>query len=211
MSRRDGKREFGLDQLGFAGDAARQRYAACQRLPQRADHEKIRGDPGLRVARPDAFLSLRVPHFGAREIGELEIVEEDLHELFARQREHEVVLAAAFAALVATTTAARAFGSRDPVAGDVFAIAGEHELAVAAAAEAERRLGDVLFGTRHFAALLHVGQAALADHLLHRGFDLRLVPAQEALAVYGALAASVGSAIDQMEHRESRGVGCVSS
>ena len=92
------------------------------------------------------------------------------------------------------------------VAGDVFAVARQHELAVAAAAETERGLGNVLSRHADLAALLHVGEPPLADHLLHRGFDLRLVPAQEPLAVHRALAASVRPAVDEVEHRRSRRV-----
>src|SRR6185295_866402 len=57
----------------------------------------------------------------------------------------------------------------------------------------------------HFAALLHVGEASLADHLLHRALDLRLVPAQEPLAIDRAFAAAVRTAIDEGKHRHSRG------
>jgi hypothetical protein len=171
----------------------------------------LAGYARLREARADALFSLGVPHFGAREIGELEIVEEDLHELLARQREDEFVFAAALAALVSPAAAARAVRPRNSVAGDVLAIARQHEFAIAAAAEAERRLGDVLLRHPDLAAALHIGQAPLAHHLLDRGLDLRLVPAQESLAIDGALAASVGPSVDELEHRQPRTVSPVPS
>ena len=55
-------------------------------------------------------------------------------------------------------------------------------------------------------ARLEGGKAPLADHLLHGVLDLRLVPAQEALAIDRALAAAVGAAVDEVEHRRTPGL-----
>src|SRR5258705_8641336 len=79
-------------------------------------------------------------------------------------------------------------------------MAGQEDLPTAAAAEAERGLGDALARHMHVAATLHVGEPSLADHLVHRRADLRLVTAQEPLAVDGALAPGVLAAIDQVAH-----------
>src|SRR4029077_9134266 len=119
-----------------------------------------------------------------------------------RQREHELILAVALAAFIAAAArASRAVGTRDTIPGDVVAVARQHEFAVATTAEPERRLGDILPRHAHLAAALHVGEMPLADHLLHRLLNLRLVAAQEALAIDRALAAAVRAAVDQVEHR----------
>jgi hypothetical protein len=59
------------------------------------------GHAGFRIARSYAPALFRVPDFRAREIGQLQIVEEDLHELFAGQREGESVVAATLPAFIA--------------------------------------------------------------------------------------------------------------
>src|SRR6185503_2138743 len=131
------------------------------------------------------------------EIRQLEVVEEDLHELVARQREDERVLAVALARLPLVAAAAAALRARDVVAGDELAVAGQHEFAIAAVAEAERRFGNVLLRHADLAALLHVGELALADHLLDGVLDMRLITAQEALAIDRASAAAARSTVDQ--------------
>ena len=207
MPGRDRHREGRFQRVRLAREPAGERDPARERLAQRANDRQIGGHAGLRVARSYAPALFRVPDFRAREIGQLEVVEEDLHELFARQRERERVVAAALPAFVAgAARAAGAFRPGNAVAGHVFAVARQHELAIAAAPEAERRLRDVLLRHAHFAALLHVGKAPLADHLLHGVLDLRLVPAQEALAVDGALAAAVRAAVDEVEHHRTSGL-----
>src|SRR5487761_2078307 len=100
----------------------------------------------------------------------------------------------------AGSAAGRPVGPRYPVARDILAIAGQHELAVAAGAIAERRLRNVLLRHPDFAALLHVGQTPLADHLPDRLLDMRLVATQEALAVDGAAPATARAPIDQLHH-----------
>src|SRR5438046_10562320 len=89
---------------------------------------------------------------GARKPRQLEIVEEDLHEFLARQREHEIVLTVALAALAAGAVATGAFRPRDAIAGHIVAIAWQHEFAVAAAAEVEGGLRQVLLRNPYFAA-----------------------------------------------------------
>jgi hypothetical protein len=163
---------------------------------------RFAGTPGLGETRANALERPRRAELGPREPRQLEIVEENLHELFAREREHEVVLGVVFAAFATFTAAAAAASgvAGDAVARDVFPVSREDVLAVAHAAVVERGLGDVLAGNAHFAALFEVGQLALAHHLAHRFLHVRLVAAQEALAVDRALAAVVQTSVDQMSH-----------
>src|SRR5205823_2058900 len=86
------------------------------------------------------------------------------------------------------------------VAGHVFAVARQHEFTIAAAPEIERGLRNVLLRHSHFSAAFHVCQTPVAHHLLDRFLDVRLVPAQEALAIDRTLAAIIGPAIDQVGH-----------
>src|SRR5690606_41971844 len=106
--------------------------------------------------------------------------EKQVHELFARQAEDEVVLGLA----LPLSAGAAIFGRRprNAITRGVAVIAGMHDLAVAALAVAERRLGDVLDRHLHLAALLHVGDRAPRDQIVDRAPDLVLVAAQEAAA-----------------------------
>ena len=120
----------------------------AERAAQRAQHVQV----GRRAVAGEAgALALpfgRLGELGADQVRQLQVVEEDLHELFARQREDEVVLA--FARRCAWPRRCRRppppLRPLDAVAGHVFLVARVHDLAVAALAVAERRLGDVLLG-----------------------------------------------------------------
>src|SRR5690606_28547387 len=121
-----------------------------------------------------------------------QVVEEQLHEFFARQGEGEAVLALALATLVAAAVAvAAALRAPDPVPGVELVIARMDRFAVTAGAMAEGGLGDVLDGNLDVAAPVHVLDRALGDHVGHRMLDMALVAPDEALAVDRALLAIV--------------------
>ena len=162
--------------------SAMRRASACVSVRMT---DEVGGHARLGEAGADALVRSACADLGAREVRQLEIVEEDLHELLARQREHELVLALALAALLPSpppppppsgrgirspATYSRLPGSTNsrspprPKPND-----GSDD--VLASAPAPRRRCSMS------------ADRALADHLLHRVPDLRLVAAQEALAV----------------------------
>ena len=67
---------------------------------------------------------LRVHHAALRQIGQLQVFQEQVDELVARQREAEVVLALAVRAALGAATTAAALRTRDRVAFDVLLVAG---------------------------------------------------------------------------------------
>src|SRR5690606_13353840 len=140
------------------------------------------------VARALRPLFADLAEHGPGQPRQLEVVEEDLHELFARQREREVVGAvAAVAARAAVTFAAR--GTGQPVAGLELAVSGVDVLPVAAAPVPEARLGQVARRDADLAAALHVADRPAGDHVGHRLANLRPVAPHEALAIDRAAAA----------------------
>jgi hypothetical protein len=203
LSRVPGRRGHGeliLQRQRRAGEAAGERDSPGQRLRHRADDGKVRGHAGLGEPGADALVAGGAAELGARKPRQLEVVEEDLHELLARQREDEVVLTVALATFAVAATATAAVRPLNAIAGHVFAVARQHEFAIATMAEGEGGLRQVLLRHPDFAAAFHVGETPFADHLLDRFPDVQLVAAQEPLAIDRALAAIVGSTIDQVSH-----------
>ena len=79
------------------------------------------------------------------QIGQGQILEEEIHEFFLRQLEHEVVHALALRpAATAAAFPLAAFGAVHPVAADELAVAGQHDVAAATGAVVKDRLGHVL-------------------------------------------------------------------
>ena len=158
------------------------------------------------VAAVAGALALPLGRFGqlrAHQVGQRQVLEEDLHELFLAQLEDEVVLAfAGIAGLaLAAALATAALGPLDAVAADEVLVARVHHLADAALAMAEDRLAHVLLRDVHFLAALDVADAAAVDGALDRLADLLLVPAQEALAVADRLVLARQPAIDDALQR----------
>src|SRR5690606_28743405 len=123
-----------------------------------------------------------------------------LHELFARQRERELVGAVAVAAGASPAAAVAALRAGQPVAGLEVPVAGVDVLVVAAGTVPEHGFRDVPGRDADLAAALHVPDRAVGDHVVHRAPDLRAVTAHETLAIDRAAAAVVRPAIDDHRH-----------
>ncbi len=165
------------------------------------------------VARRDEARALRFP-FGrigqqlrAHQARQGQIVEKHLHELFAREAEHEIVLAhPIFAALVAPTTPATTGRAADVITAHVVAIARVNRLTHPTLPMTKHRLGDIAARQRHVFALLDVADAAARDGFAHRIANLLAVAAQEALAVADGLVLARQPPIDDLlEHLLSWG------
>ena len=150
---------------------------------------------------PRRFRSLQVLQLDLDQIGQLQIVEEKIEELFLGQREGELVLSLAVRAAAAATATTAALRLRDLVADLILLVARQHVVVHAAiAAEAEGGLaqalgadGDLLraFGLRHLARL---------ERVLDGLADLGLGPAQEPLAIAEALGFRIEPPIDDLHH-----------
>jgi len=123
-----------------------------------------------------------VPEFGGRgqlgldHVRQFEIVEEVIHELFARQLEDEIVFADLIA--IAGLPFARAGAAARPldaVALQVFLIAGADGFPDATVRVAKIRFVDVLDRNRDFFAVLDVGNGTSLYRARHRILDLTFV------------------------------------
>ncbi len=176
---------------------ARERDAPPERLAQRACHREVGRRALRRVAGALRPALAQVADHVAHHVRQLEVVEEERHELFARQGEGEAVLGIAAALAAAVALAAGATGrAPDAVTGVELAVARMDCLAIATRPVADGGLGDVPVRDMHRAALFHVADRALRDHVGHRALQVRLVAAHEAGAVDRALVPIVQSSVD---------------
>mmetsp|Transcript_6685 Transcript_6685/g.27976 ORF Transcript_6685/g.27976 Transcript_6685/m.27976 type:complete len:940 (+) Transcript_6685:1270-4089(+) len=179
----------GFELVQFAALVHAQRDAPAQGPAHRAHDVQI----GRRAVRDEAG-ALRAPlgRVGQRragEVGQGQVVEEDLHELFLAEVEDEVVLALALVAGLAAAgpTALTTLGLGDAVTLDVLLVAGPHHLAHAAVAVAEDGFAQVLLRDVDVLAAFHVADAAAIHCALDRLADLLLVAPEKALAVADGL------------------------
>ena len=182
----------------FAARAGADGDAPADGAAHRAHHVQVVGRAVAAVAGALALPFRRFGELRAHQVGQRQVLEEDLHELFLAQAEDEVVLAfagIAGLALAAARTAA-ALGPLDAVAADEVLVARMHHLADAALAVAEDRLAQVLLRDVHLLAALDVADAAPVDGALHRLAHLLLVAAQEALAVADRLVLAGRASVD---------------
>ena len=138
------------------------------------------------------------------QIGQLEVLEEHVEELFLGQRELERVLARAVGAALAATAVTAALRARDFVATHIFLVARNDMVAAPGApAVMENRLGDAARRDGDLLTMLDIGHFALTQRILHRPLDLGSGALQEPLAVAEALALRVLAAIDNVHRRFS--------
>jgi hypothetical protein len=86
------------------------------RAAHRADHADVGRNAGLGEAGPHPLVFVDPGELGLDQIGQFEVVEEDVEELVARDREDKLVEALAFVAGLRPALTGPAFGSLDPVA-----------------------------------------------------------------------------------------------
>src|SRR5687767_8907790 len=180
------------------------RDAPADRAAHRAQHvQVVRRALGTEAGALALPLG-RVGELRADHVRQRQVLEEDLHELLFAQRKGEIVFALAGVAglALARAASAAALGALDAVTADVVLVARVHDLAHAALAVVEHRLGHVLLGDAHFFAALDVANAAAVDRALDRLANLRLVAAQESLAVADRLVLAGQTAVDDLKHQD---------
>nr|GEU28494.1 hypothetical protein [Tanacetum cinerariifolium] len=176
--------------------------APPQRAAQRAQHVDVGGRAGNIVAGTLVLEFGGGRELGLDQVGQLEILEEIIHELFTRQFEDEIVLGHLVAiAGLAAAGAAAALGPVELVALLIFLVAGADGFPHAAMGVAERWLAHVLDGDRDFLAAFNVGDGAPLDGAPHRVLDLRFVTAQETLAVDRRLVFALQTSVDEVSQK----------
>ena len=184
-----GKLLLQLLDLGLARPP--QRHAPAQALAHgagavEAGRRAVAGVAGARQLR-----RLQVLEPDLDEVGQLEVVEEQVEELFLGEREGELVLALAVGTALAAAPAPAALGLGDLVADLVFLVARQHVVALAGvAAKREGGLAQALRADRDLLRALGLRDLARLERVLDGLADLRLGAAQEALAIAEALGLS---------------------
>src|ERR1700726_797424 len=130
------------------------------------------------------------------EVGQFEIVEEQVDKFVAAQNEAERIFAIAFAG-ISRSAAAFTPRTRQPVAFDELLVAGKHHVAGAAFA-VKARFVHSIEGNADLAALQDILDVAVLGGLLDGALNQRLGTAQKTMAVLQALAAWIQSPIDDM-------------
>ena len=177
-----------------------QRHAPAQALAHGARAVEPGGRPvgGEAGARQScgAFRSLSLTLI---EVGQLQIVEEQVEELFLGEREGELVLALAVGAALAAAPAAAALRLGDLVADLVFLVARQHVVALAGvAAEREGGLAQALGADGDLLRAFGLGDLARLERVLDRLADLGLGAAQEPLAIAEALGFRIEAPVDDL-------------
>jgi hypothetical protein len=130
------------------------------------------------------------------EVGQFEIIEEQVDKFVTAEHEAERILAVAFAR-IGRSAAALAPRTRQPVAFDELLVAGKHHVAGAAFAVKARFIHSIERNA-DLAALQDILDVAVLGGLLHGALNQCLGTAQETLAVLQALAAWVQTPIDDV-------------
>src|SRR5690606_8530747 len=112
---------------------------------------------------------------------------------------------AGVARLARPASATAALRARHVVAGGEFLVARVDGGLPPAAAVVQHRFVDVAAGNADLLAVLHVGDGAPADGLLHGLLDVLTVTPQEALTVHRALVLAVQTPVDDVAHECSSG------
>ena len=143
-----------------------------------------------------------VLEFFPGQIGQLQIVEQEVEKLFLGNLEGELIHAfsvrAGLALPLALATAALGFG--DGVPGHPFLIAGVHHLAPATVAVVEYGLVNIPGGDAYFLAPFDIGDGALLHGIRHRLLDVVAVTAQEPFPVHCALVLAVQAPVNNVGH-----------
>src|SRR6185369_2955515 len=189
------------------------RDATSDRTAHRAYDVQIVGCAVGRKPGALAFPFRRLGQLRADQVGQRQVFKEDLHELFLAQCKGEIVFAFARVAglTLAGTTPATALGPLDPVATHVVFVAGVHDLPHAALAVVKHRLGDILLRDADFLAALDVADASTVDGALDRLANLVFVATQKPFAIADRLVLAGQPAVDDLEHENDPGCGCLSS
>ena len=172
-----------------------QRDAPRHGAADRSAHRNIRGRAGCCVTRPADALAFDLGKLSLGEIGQFQIVQEQVDEFFAAQNEAERILAVALAGPLPLPPLW--LGPRQHVAFDELLVSGQHHVAGAAFAT-EARLVHALDRDADLAAFQDILDVPVLRRLLHRALHQRLGPAQEALAVLQTLAARIQAPIDDV-------------
>ena len=132
--------------------------------------------------------TLGVRHAAFREIGQLQIFEEQVHEFVVREGEAEIVLPFAVRASLGAAAAGSTLGPREEVSFGVFLVSRQQVFPdTARAAATKGRLVNAVNRKGDLASLVSILDAAVGGTLMHRLADQRFGTAHEPLTIGEAL------------------------
>ncbi len=194
-----GGRQLGLELVDLGLRGATQGNAPAEALAHGAGMVEAGGRAVHAEAGARHLGRLHVLQLDLDQVGQLEVVEEQVEELFLGEREGELVLAFAVVDALAAATAAAALRLGDLVADLVFLVAGQHVVARAGvAAEREGRLAQALGADGDLLGAFGLRDLARLQRVLDGLADLGLGTAQKALAVAEALGFRIETPIDDL-------------
>src|SRR5690606_37920474 len=197
-------RDFLLQFPQLLGLRALERDPPGIAVPHGAEDVEIGGDAGAGVSGPTPGDRGDLLEVGLDEIRKLQVLEEDVEELLARQSELELVLAIAAIARLAAAAAPALGRLLHAVADDELLVPGKDALTVTPGrGVAKLRLADSLRRDGNGLAIGRIRDAAVADGAVHHLLDLPSRPAHEALAIAEVLVLRVRTAVDEMGHGAS--------
>ena len=176
-----------------------QRYPARHAVAHRPPNAEVCGTASHGVTRPLQIDRERFLQAFFDEIGEFEVLEKHVEELFLRKREFKRVLARPVGAPLRAAAPFPAGRPRNLVAFDILLVAGDDMFgSPGAAAVMKIRLGNSTGRNRHFFAVADIGHLALAQCLLHRRFYLGSGARQETLTVTETFTLRVRATVDDV-------------
>ena len=196
-----------LQGVYFRIPGAPKRQAPPEGVLHRAPDAETGGRAGDGIARAARLVGVDLLQAALDQVGKLEVLEEDIEELVARQHEQELVFALALVTSKLAALACGRPGARflDPVTSAVVAVAGEHPLAPPDVSGAvESGFTDAVGRDADLLAIVDIGDAAAADRFIHRPLDVFPDPLDEPPPVAEALALRVQAPVDEIGHRPRR-------
>ena len=188
-------RQFRLEGRQHLRPRPPQRDAPRQGAAYRSAHRNIGGRAGCRVTRPANALAFDLGQLSLGEIGQFQIVQEQVDELVAAENEAERIFAVALAR--APALAAARVRPRQHVAFDELLVSGQHHVARAALA-AKARLVHAIDRDADLAAFQDILDVPVLRRFLHRPLNQRLGPTQKALAILQTLATRIQAPVDDV-------------
>src|SRR5205823_14221046 len=172
-----------------------QRDAPRQGATYRSAHRNIGRRAGRRVTGPTNALAFDLGQLSLGEIGQFQVVQEQVDKFVAAENEAKRIFAVALAR--APTLAAARVRPRKNIALDELLVSGHHHVARAAFA-AKARLVHAIDRYTDLATFQDILDVPVLRRFLHRSLNQRLAPTQKALAILQTLATRIQAPVDEV-------------
>src|SRR5205823_14304111 len=183
-----------------------QRDATRQGATYRSADGNVGGRAGRRVARTANALAFDLGQLSLGEIGQFQVVQEQVNKLVATENEAERIFTVALACTGALATAR--VRPRENIAFDELLVSRQHHVARAALAT-KLRLVHGIDGDADLAAFQDILDVPVLRRFLHRPLNQRLRATQKALAILETLATRIQAPVDNVNGHVSSASACL--